>query len=303
MKLFNYSVLFFLIGELIFQLNYFMNNVEISDTVNEPNRQFDSSLNKIFLLGDSYTKGLGIKNEMKLSSLIKLNKYQLIDSSSSGDNWADYASILNCVKNDIDSGSIIIIGVNWNDIAFNSGAIKKILNPSVGPIQIENQGIDVRSNTKPNTFVSIVRFVYAKSRLISFLSANIQNLFKRKGMPLPIGDFNYYRTKAYQDKDIELKMVMGLIDEISTKKDIHFILYLMPDFNLTKNVEYFKTFVSFFANFRNYKKIHLINGIEEFRNEKDGYYCISIHDGHPNGLAHKKIADRINNELILIAGN
>jgi len=202
MKVFLYLIIFLFLGELIFQLNYFMSNVAISDTLNQSNKQFDNSPNKIFLLGDSYTKGLGIKSEMKLSSLIKLNNYQLIDSSSSGDNWADYASIMINIKNEIESESIIIIGVNWNDVAFNSGAIKKILNPSFGPIQIENQGIDVRSNTNPNAFIVFVRFLYAKSKLISFLSANIQNLLKRKGMPLPIGDFHYYRTKAYQEKDI-----------------------------------------------------------------------------------------------------
>lgn len=298
MKKILYIILFLLIGEIILQIDFKLNNIEVKDEVSAGPIAFDETKPKVYLLGDSYTKGLGIPTDSKLVNLLNHESFSIIDSSHSGDNWADYLSILKVIRSTIKPGSFIVIGVNWNDVAFYPGSISSIIN-QVDTLNKEDTVIvnsQVRENVKPQaqSLMSYVRLLYTKSKLFSFLSANTQNLLKRKGLALPLGDFHYFRKVAYYEKQQELEQLMDFIVKMNVEKNVQTILYLMPDFNLTNQTKYFDSFTNFFLHYNGKKRIHIINGIKDFQNSKDGYYCLSIHDGHPNGKAHLNIASSIN---------
>jgi hypothetical protein len=298
MKLLFYILIFFITGEIIFQIDFYINNRKINDIpAIIGNNKSDNKQSKIFLLGDSYTKGLGISPELRIANQLKIPGYRLLDSSHSGDNWANYISIIKNMESAIDSGDIIVIGVNWNDINFNTGSIISIIRMDYLQKKSNLNTKKLTENTRPRSLIAFVRSIYGISKLISVLSGNIQNLLKRKGMPLPIGDFHYFRTKAYTEKRGELTAAMQYIQRINNSKGINTILYLMPDFNLTKRKDYFKTFIEFFETFNNKQNLLIINGVENFDTARDGIYCISIQDGHPNGLAHKEIAKQISNSI------
>ena len=238
----------------------------------------------ILLLGDSFTKGLGIGENDRIANQLRSKGLSVIDSSKSGDNWTDYYRTLITFEQ-FDSVDFLVIGVNWNDVGFPVG---QILNSSGKKDTIKPRELK-HVNTEKG-IKSIIPNIYA-SKLISTLSGNIQNKLKRMGYPLPIGNFHYFRTDAYKEHRQDLDLVYSKFLELSSVYDVNIILYLMPDFNLLNRPEYFETFTDGF-NYNN-SSVYVINGIDKFKDAKDGEYCISIQDGHPNADASKKIASEI----------
>lgn len=288
------------IGELVFQLHKHWGVEQVNDIPTTTIMQVDtSSANTIFLLGDSYTKGMGVKEANRIVNNIHLNNHHIADYSHSSHNWADY---INVIKKEITPRlkpqDVIVIGVNWNDVNFKKGSIDFILHPEVDTtLSKGKKTTELLKKTKPTGFRGIVHFFYRNSAMVNFLSSNIQNTLRRKGIPLPIGDFHYYKEIAYHEKGSELDSIMTFLKELNNQHQVYTLLYLMPDFNLTKNIEYFEDFTRYFGKYNEKNGIIILDGPSYFQHTKDGHYCISKHDGHPNDDAHQSIARQINKAL------
>ena len=238
----------------------------------------------VLLLGDSFTKGLGIESDYRIVNQMRSRGARVVDSSRSGDNWVDYYR--NIIEYDsIDTIDFVVIGVNWNDVGFPVGSIHDyVLNEDkVSGGKLEHVNVKKGIN-------GLIPNIYS-SKLISTLSSNIQNQLERIGCPLPLGNFHYFRTTAYQEHSDDFEVIWSALGHITDTSDTEIILYLLPELNLTKRVEYFYTFIQEMN--KNKSSVHIINGIESFRNAQDGQYCISVQDGHPNAAASKKIANEI----------
>ena len=88
-------------------------------------------------------------------------------------------------------------------------------------------------------------------------------------------------------------IIIRYVEKISLDNKVNVIIYLFPDFNVLNRGEYFEQFTSFFEKSFSNQSIQVINGVKQFSNSEDGYYCLSTRDGHPNGLAHLKISDTL----------
>jgi len=295
MKVFLKILAFLIIGEIIFQIHVRLGVNEIKDIqkTTEGNTNPISG-GKIYLLGDSYTKGLGVKKENRIANRINVPSYIVIDSSQAGDNWSDYIRIIKSLDQQLHPNDFIVIGVNWNDVNFKKGLITKIIHPDSNA---KNNIISkAEKKEKAHGLQAFVHSLYNSSKLIDFVSSNLQNTLRRKGIPLPIGDFQYFRAVAYHEKKTDLDSAMVFLNRTNITHNTHTILYLMPDFNLTKRLEYFKNYTNYFTE-RDSKYIQVMNGPELFYSAPDGYYCLSIHDGHPNDSADIKMAGQIQEKI------
>ena len=301
-------IIFIYTGELIFNFHetYASKNINYTDS-QFVEKVIDSSNSKIILLGDSYIKGLGIKEQDKMRTNIKYKNYKLYDFSQGGNNWFNYLIQIDTLSKNLDGNDILIIGVNWNDINFKLGAINswyKQRNVDSPKKEIEPNKLGI---TNPREVVEIrglkkyLRNIY-KSHLVKVLSPQIQNFLKRHNLALPIGDFHYFRTKAYSEKAGEMDLIRDRITKIQKSKNITVIIYLMPDFNLLKNKKYFKKYIEYFNGWQS-NGIVVINGFDDFNYSENNIYCLSIHDGHPNSLASKKISDHINKKMYGVMKN
>ena len=248
---------FLLTGELIFRVENYLVDHEVLDVKpNQDNSDYNplAESTKLLLLGDSYTKGLGIKESDRIFNQLKEQSFGVIDSSTSGDNWTDYYRKIVQFQH-MDTLDFIVIGVNWNDVDFPVGQIVNFTNPDIAsPGELEHD------NTKNGTrrFISNIY----NSKLVSTLSSFLQYELKRAGYPLPIGHFHYFRTQAYKEHHQDFEVVYSKLSELISAYDLKVTLYLMPDFNLLNRPEYFRTFINEFSF--NQSNIYVINGLTSF---------------------------------------
>ena len=277
-----YFSAFLLTGEFVFRVESSLVKHEVLDVRNNNSEySLSSEGSNILLLGDSFTKGLGITENDRIANQLRDKGLGVIDSSTSGDNWVDYyRKILQFQQ--MDTVDFIVIGVNWNDVGFPTGSLVNYTKN----LEILPPGELKHKNTKKG-IARIIPNIYA-SKLASTLSSYFQNELKRAGFPLPVGNFHYFRTEAYKEHSKDFEVIYSKFSELTSVYDLKIILYLMPDFNLLNRPEYFKTFSDEFSFHRS--NVYVINGLDSFKGNKDGEYCISIHDGHPNAVASKKIA-------------
>lgn len=275
---------FILVGELVFRFEKSIVNHEIydHDTIQIPFYEQNSELN-ILLLGDSFTSGLGISSADRISNQIRARGIGVLDSSKSGNNWLDYFEQITHYQG-YDTTDFIVIGVNWDDVGFSIGAIRELVRG-----ESFNADFYFSENNKNSEFKGIRKIYY--SRLFSTLSAYVQSQMKRNGFPLPLGDFHYRRTTAYMDHAKDFEIIWSTLEDLVDTTNTEVLLYLMPEFNLTNRAYYFDNFVKEMS--MRPPEIHVLNGIEDFSSSRDGEFCISIYDGHPNAAASKKIAKDI----------
>lgn len=293
-----YFIFFFiLIGEIfaIISANFvktYRQEVKIKD-IEEP-INYDNS---IYLFGDSYVNGYGISNEDKISSLLKdTNYYNVYDKSKGGYNWINYLDIIADNQNFFEESDLLVLMVNWNDVLYNQNDFNQFFKKSHKDSSTSENSLEghKRFKIKRSKLKKLILEIYSISKLASFLSSNIQNFFRRNGILLPIGDFYYLSEIAYEEKKSEMGKIFSTLDYVALSKKIDIIIYLLPNYNLLNQPQYFKKFVEVFKN-NGFNSLKIIDGVDQFKNKKDGYYCLSIHDGHPNSRAHELIADTLKN--------
>ena len=293
-----YFIFFFiLIGEIfaIISANFvktYRQEVKIKDI--EESINYDNS---IYLFGDSYTVGYGISNEDKISSILKdINYYNVYDKSKGGYHWIDYLDIIADNQNFFKEGDLLVLMVNWNDVLYNQNDFNRFFKKSHKDSSTSETSLQghKRSKIKRSKLKKLILKIYSTSKLANFISGNIQNFIRRNGILLPIGDFYYLSEIAYDQKESDMEKIISTLDYVALSKKVDIIIYLHPNYNLLSYPKYLKKFVAAFKD-KGFSSLKIIDGVNQFKNKKDGYYCLSIHDGHPNGNAHRIIADTLKN--------
>ena len=187
---------------------------------------------------------------------------------------------------------------NFNDILYTLPIItssKKTEKTKLPPKRI---------NKKKNNLKKYVSQLYSFSELTRYLSSNLQKQLKFKGIVIPLGEFYQLTQKTYlesNEKWRDTKKKLDRVSQICKKNQSQFILYRMPEFNLLNHSSLFTIVDNEILSYINKNDdIVYYNGIKDFENEVASKFMLSKYDGHPNELAHlriaKKIAAHINRE-------
>jgi hypothetical protein len=259
--------------------SYKVNDELISETDDVTNK------NKIYLFGDSFVLGGGIKKEDRLANILdKVDQFKLVNLARPGHTYPNFIKGVLGIEDSIKQGDIILLGINYRSIvSLSKGKVKQIISNRE---MIENNSKQLNSNNKyiRNNF---------ESKLIQFLKLNIRNTLLREGIMLPFGSFYKLYNQYYNDQVInEIRMGLEYIDHLSKNNNIRTYIYLIPDFNLLSQFKYFEQYISIYKN-SNFENIFILNGFDHFKNDHEGKYFISTMDAHPNGEAHKLMARKI----------
>ena len=311
LKFLLYATLFFLIGEFIVRLdmkydvlNNSPNKIEIKVEKSELRSEIEqgnfipnSNQIRVLILGDSYINGGGIsaKNKFskKLSQLLE-NSYSkeilILDisrpSNSTLDNYNSFKFYENKFK-----PQFVFWAYNFNDILYS---IPKEIPTEIA---VAAEVLPKRLPKKRNGLKKFVLQVYSFSELTRYLSKNIQKQLKFRGIVIPVGDFHHLTKQAYLETSEPWINTQKLLKEVSLlckKNQADFILYKMPEFNLLNHPNLFQSIDTAIDNFvESNKNITYFNGISDFKNEDGNKFMLSKYDGHPNELAHMRIAEKI----------
>jgi hypothetical protein len=302
-----YTCLFFLIGELIIRidlkydlLNKSPNKIEVKIEESELRNKIEqgnfipnSNQIRILVIGDSYINGGGISTDNKFSKNLSylLEKDILIldisrPSNSTLDNYNSFMFYQEKFK-----PQFVFWAYNFNDILYSIPQInpsKKRNTVKLPPKRVTKKRIGLKK---------YVSQLYSFSELIRYISSNTQKQLKFRGVVLPIGEFYQLTQKTYLETNknwIDTKKKLDSVSQICKRNQSKFILYRMPEFNLLNHPQLFSIFdkemVDYVDSNRN---ITYFNGIEDFNNEDGDKFMLSKYDGHPNELAHMRIAKKI----------
>ena len=98
---------------------------------------------------------------------------------------------------------------------------------------------------------------------------------------------------------INTKKKLNTVSQICKTNQSKFIIYRIPEFNLLNHSNLFHSLDEKFVNYVNSNKnITYYNGINDFENENSDKFILSKYDGHPNELAHFRIAKKIAKYII-----
>ncbi|WP_299045464.1 hypothetical protein [uncultured Polaribacter sp.] len=317
MKVFKFFLcfcLFFLVGELIIRIDLkydLLNNKpgiievkieasELKNNVEQGNFIPNSNQTRILIIGDSYIHGGGISSEdkfsKKLSALLKEDALILDVSRPSNSTLDNYNSFM--FYQEKFKPHFVFWAYNFNDILYTLPIItssKKTEKTKLPPKRI---------NKKKNNLKKYVSQLYSFSELTRYLSSNLQKQLKFKGIVIPLGEFYQLTQKTYlesNEKWRDTKKKLDRVSQICKKNQSQFILYRMPEFNLLNHSSLFTIVDNEILSYINKNDdIVYYNGIKDFENEVASKFMLSKYDGHPNELAHlriaKKIAAHINRE-------
>jgi hypothetical protein len=178
---------------------------------------------------------------------------------------------------------------NFNDILYSIPPINSSKKTEIVPPK--------RVSKKKIGLKKYVSQLYSFSELTRYVSSKIQKQLKFQGIVVPIGEFYQLTQKTYLETNknwIDTKKKLNVVSQICKTNQSKFILYKMPEFNLLNHSNLFYSLDEKFVNYINSNKnITYYNGINDFENENSDKFMLSKYDGHPNELAHFRIAKKI----------
>ena len=308
-KIFISILLFLLVGELFIRIDkkyqFLSSNheVKIATTV-EVTQEFisvnNNSINfagknlRIMVLGDSYIHGGGVKFTDNFSQqlkyiLIKNNIYfdsiLILDisrpSSNSLDNTEAYFQFVDKFK-----PHIVILGYNYNDVL---GNLEKTKNTD----STQNFAKSKTNSNKSKSSAQKLYDVLFKSELLRYVLGNSNTELKAHGIIIPNTEFGNIMTAYTKNKPNWQKSKL-LLNEMFTdakNKNIEFLTLKFPEMNLLQYPSLFKSVDDTIKKYFNgINATHYINITDIFKGESATTYLLSKYDGHPNELAHTKIA-------------
>lgn len=300
-----YTCLFFLVGELIIRidlkydlLNSSPSKIEVKIEESELRREIEqghfipnSSQTRILVLGDSYINGGGISIENKFSKKLSylLEEEALVldvsrPSNSTLDNYNSFMFYQEKFK-----PQFVFWAYNFNDILYTI--------PKINPSKKTEKSPPKRVNRKRTRLKKYVSKLYSFSELIRYISSNTQKQLKFRGIVMPIGEFHQLTQKTYLETNknwIDTKKKLDTVSQICETNQSKFILYRMPEFNLLNHSNLFHSIDKEIIKYTNTNKnIIYFNGIKDFENEDSDKFMLSKYDGHPNEVAHLRIAEKI----------
>lgn len=251
---------------------------------------------KIMVLGDSYIFGGGIDFNDNVSQNLKrlvnehkgdFNEGWVLDvskpSANNLDHWLTYFEFVKLYKPDI-----VVLGYSTNDI---DGYLEK---DSIE--KTESFTSREMSSNKRKTFVKQVYDVIYNSELVHFTFQKLHNELKANGIIIS-GSQADAELKSYWQGSENWKKSQELLEEIIINcrlNDSQLIVYNFPEINLIKFPNLFtKSDNAIKDFFSKYPSVYFINGMESFKGQDSKKFRLSKYDGHPNEIAHKKIAEEI----------
>ena len=308
-------VLFLLLGEAFVRIDqkftFLSNNsvVKIVTTIGQtPEYEaltahtLDTSCNslRILVLGDSYIHGGGIDFQNNFSQQLKTilgSAYShviVLDVSVPSSNTLDNLNAYRIYEAEF-KPDIIILGYNYNDVLGN------LDKDTSGRVDKAASIVLKRTNGKKNQ--STAKKIYDilfQSKLLNYVLTNINEQLKAHGVIIPGTEFDNELTSYTKDKPNWEKSKLLLAEMISCAKQKGSVVVVMkfPEMNLLDHPTIFeganKVIAGFFSGFDN---VRYISVGDIFKNESPAPYLLSRYDGHPNELAHKKIASFMAEQL------
>jgi len=305
LNFFFYTCLFFLVGELIIRIDLeydILNNSpykievkieesELRNKIEKGNFIPNPNQTRILVIGDSYINGGGIPIEKRfskrLSNLLKEETLILDISRPSNSTLDNYNSFL--FYQEKFKPQFVFWAYNFNDILYSIPPINSSKKTEIVPPK--------RVSKKKIGLKKYVSQLYSFSELTRYVSSKIQKQLKFQGIVVPIGEFYQLTQKTYLETNknwIDTKKKLNTVSQICKTNQSKFILYKMPEFNLLNHSNLFHSLDEKFVNYINSNKnITYYNGINDFENENSDKFMLSKYDGHPNELAHFRIAKKI----------
>jgi hypothetical protein len=305
LNFFFYTCLFFLVGELIIRIDLeydILNNSpykvevkieesELRNKIEKGNFIPNPNQIRILVIGDSYINGGGIPIEKRfskrLSNLLKEETLILDISRPSNSTLDNYNSFL--FYQEKFKPQFVFWAYNFNDILYSIPPINSSKKTEIVPPK--------RVSKKKIGLKKYVSQLYSFSELTRYVSSKIQKQLKFQGIVVPIGEFYQLTQKTYLETNknwIDTKKKLNVVSQICKTNQSKFILYKMPEFNLLNHSNLFYSLDEKFVNYINSNKnITYYNGINDFENENSDKFMLSKYDGHPNELAHFRIAKKI----------
>jgi hypothetical protein len=305
LNFFFYTCLFFLVGELIIRIDLeydILNNSpykievkieesELRNKIEKGNFIPNPNQIRILVIGDSYINGGGIPIEKRfskrLSNLLKEETLILDISRPSNSTLDNYNSFM--FYQEKFQPQFVFWAYNFNDILYSIPPINSSKKTEIIPPK--------RVSKKKIGLKKYVSQLYSFSELTRYVSSKIQKQLKFQGIVVPIGEFYQLTQKTYLETNknwIDTKKKLNTVSQICKTNQSKFILYKMPEFNLLNHSNLFHSLDEKFVNYINSNKnITYYNGINDFENENGDKFMLSKYDGHPNELAHFRIAKKI----------
>jgi hypothetical protein len=305
LNFFFYTCLFFLVGELIIRIDLeydILNNSpykievkieesELRNKIEKGNFIPNPNQIRILVIGDSYINGGGIPIEKRfskrLSNLLKEETLILDISRPSNSTLDNYNSFM--FYQEKFKPQFVFWAYNFNDILYSIPPINSSKKTEIVPPK--------RVSKKKIGLKKYVSQLYSFSELTRYVSSKIQKQLKFQGIVVPIGEFYQLTQKTYLETNknwIDTKKKLNVVSQICKTNQSKFILYKMPEFNLLNHSNLFHSLDEKFINYINSNKnITYYNGINDFENENSDKFILSKYDGHPNELAHFRIAKKI----------
>ncbi|MEY8848682.1 hypothetical protein AB9K26_07695 [Psychroserpens sp. XS_ASV72] len=317
-KIIGTILIFLAVGELLIRLNKTydilsdapeiisieMENSELKNALDQNAFNVNENQLRILVLGDSYINGGGVNPKDKFSRVLEkhLNTSDsvkkdilVLDVSRPSNNTFDNYQTFKFYQNRFQP-QVVFWAYNFNDVLGSFKSKDSIDTLRTGKKQPKRQKKQFRNNSK-----AFVNNIYSKSELLRFISVNTQKELKLKGWVMPFGDFYYLTNEAYVDDGPKWKQTQDLLKDVAKtcKADsTTFILYKIPEFNLLGQAKLFSMVNSKLSSFCESSNILFINGDDDFSDPENGLFRLSRYDGHPNALAHKKMAVKMKDYIL-----
>lgn len=312
-KIIIYSIIFIIVGELMLRFDKSFTPLEENRIVKIPTDieltpEYNMLVNntfvfnekdlRIMVIGDSYIHGGGIDFENNFSQQLKKlfeaknygnNKIWILDvsksSSNSLDNNQTYFNFIDKFK-----PHIVILGYNLNDI---EGELNKH-NREYSNIESFKQ--IKPSGTESKSMIRKIYKIIKSSYFISYVMGKVHRTLNEHGIIFPNSKFDISMKSYYQNREAWRKSKLLFIEIINDAKDKNIQLLIYKFAEMSKYPQLYskanETIDLFFSNF---SSVIYIDGNDFFKAENAKKYRLSRHDGHPNELAHKKMAEDLFN--------
>ena len=283
-----------------------VDNSALKNKVDESSFKTDSNQIRILVIGDSYIHGGGISSDNKFSKqlerLVSTKDFQglkplILDVSRPSNNTLDNYNYCKYYQK-LFKPDYIFWSYHYNDVMKTEIPKEELTERNDLKVEAPKQG-----SKKEYGLRGFINSVYKNIEIVKYVSATLQKELKLKGIVLPIGNFHYLTNKAYAKESKNWMASQALIREMANtcvEDDCKFILFRMPQFNLMDNTELFDKVGSSLDNFSNEtSNIKYVNGLDLFAGKDASTFMLSRYDGHPNGAAHRVIAELMLEEIIM----
>jgi hypothetical protein len=307
------ALVFFGVGELVVRFDEHFEPLErqhevmVATTVAETNElelidrdelPINDNSFRVMILGDSFMYGAGVGFDEKVSQQLKgmLTKQgsgqevYVLDLSRPSNNVLDNHDAFEKYF-DRFQPDVVVMGYHMNDI------LKQSAKDRSNEPTTEDTPVVQKPKPRSLSVRSAIKKVYGSSRLVYFVSRRSQNFLRTQGVEIPAGEFHYFTRRAYKQHQPLWQESVQLVGDIHDRCEAgasHLIVYKFPSFHLLHHQHFFQQMDDEIARAMNDDLgVDFVNGKDDFDADNYEDYMLSKYDGHPNAVAHHRIAESL----------